>query len=285
MFAGRGIALPPWWITLAAVLGAFALGIGAGWATGQVPGWWEQRQEASASPSPSASSSATPTPTVSVAPVEPIDRELDQADRAAGLTTLDLPTAGDGTFTPAPGITVERDGAGPVRYVRIDVEDGVTMDDEALVDFVMDTLNDPRGWGSAGRQQFVLTDGVPDVRVVFASPATVATECPYSTAGVAAVGAAPEQAPEEGTCAGEGIAPVNVHEWAAGLDSFGDDRTGARQFLLQHAVGGALGYEPAVCEAGRASVMSDQRAIPEPCLPNPWPFADAGVPAEGSEGS
>jgi len=177
LFAGRGIALPGLAVTVVTVIVAFALGLGTGWLSGYVPDAYRAWREGP-SPSPSPSVSASPEVDVSLPPLEPITRELDEDDAAAGVVTTAVVTRGAGTFTSVPGVTAEVDDAGPVRYVRIDVEDGVTLDNEALVDYVMTTLNDPRGWGSAGRLQFVLTEGAADIRIVFASPHTVVSRCP-----------------------------------------------------------------------------------------------------------
>ncbi|WP_062518642.1 DUF3152 domain-containing protein [Demequina silvatica] len=282
LFAGRGIALPGILVTVATFVACFALGLGAGWVTGQVPEWyraWSADSDATASPS--ASESATPE--VSLPALEPITRELDDADALAGVVTTDVPESGAGTFTTASdaaGASASPDAAdGPTRSVRVDVEDGVTVDPEALVEFVMTTLNDERGWGSAGRLQFVLTDGAADVTVVLATPTTVATRCPDVHAGTdaeAARGASPSpDASEAVTCVAQGVVPVSLYDWTAGLDRYGAKRTAARAYLLNHGVGHVLGEEAATCKSGEASVMVDQTSMPKACTVNPWPFPDA----------
>ncbi|WP_296667924.1 DUF3152 domain-containing protein [Demequina sp.] len=278
LFAGRGIALPGVGITLLAIAVAFALGIGAGWLTGLAPDIyrsWRAGPDATASPSPSAS----PSPEVSLPSMGPITRELDEEDAAAGVVTVTIPEMGEGTFTAAPGSTPTTEEGGPVRFVRVDVEDGLTMDEDALVDFVMTNLNDARGWGSAGRQQFVLTDGAADVRIVLASPATAATVCTDSAVTPSPTptpGASPS--PAAVPCPVQGIVPISIYDWTAGLDAFGTNRKGSRIYQLNHGVGLVLGEEVAVCETGLASVMVDQTAMPAECRWNPWPFplVDAG---------
>ncbi|WP_162197276.1 DUF3152 domain-containing protein [Demequina pelophila] len=290
VFAGRGIALPPLWISALVVVAAFAAGIGAGWATGFVPDLyhaWTAEPEASASPTPE----PRPTPDVSIDPIEPIERTLDDADRAAGLRSLTVPEAGEGTFTAALVDSEEREGAGPVKFVRVDVEDGLAINPEVLAQYVLDTLNDHRGWGAEGRQQFVLTDGVPDVRIVLASPVAAAILCPDEGAiGASSLDVEPSPAASPSAepaaspsatlgCAERGVVPVSVEDWARGLDGYGEDRDGARRYLLGHGVGFTLGHDAVACESGRADVMADQRALPEACEPNPWPFPDAAEPA------
>lgn len=294
LFAGRGIALPPLRITLIAVIAAFGLGIGTGWLTGYVPDLYRDWQ---AGPVPSASPSPTLTaePEVSLSPLAPITRELDEADADAGVLLTNVVERGEGTFTSVPvpdSATGTTDDGGPVRFVRVDVEDGVRVDEEALAAFVMETLNDHRGWGSAGRMQFVLTDGAADVRVTLASPYTVATLCPNPhEAAVLAVDGASSASPSaaadddaEPNCATLGAAPISSYDWTAGLDAFGDKRTQARRYLINHMVGHVLGEEDTECIEGRAEITVDQQAMPGACRTNPWPFPDAEQPAGDGTG-
>ena len=280
LFAGRRIGRPGPWVTVVAIAAAFALGIGAGWLTGLVPDLyarWNASPEPSVSPSPSASA----TPEVSVGPVEPITRELDDADTLAGLTTLAVPDRGDGTLSIVSGATPETEGGGPVRYVRVEFEGGLGVASAALATFVMDTLNDPRGWGSQGRQQFVRTDGAADVRIVLASPYTAATLCrPTDVAPTAEPSSVPSATPSADLpCETQGIVPLSLYDWAAGLSRFGEERTSSRQYQLAHGAGYVLGEESATCESGRASVMVVQQTMSDQCTVNPWPFPDAPVPA------
>ena len=110
--------------------------------------------------------------------MDPITRTIDDADRAAGLRTLDFPLRGDGTFAPAPAPEATSPDAGIVQYVRVDVEDGLQMSEAPLAAFVMTALNDPQGWGQEGPTTYVQTEGAPDIRIVFATPYTAAALCP-----------------------------------------------------------------------------------------------------------
>ena len=279
LFAGRRIGRPGPWVTIVAIAAAFGLGIGAGWLTGFAPDVYARLN---ASPEPSVSPSPTPsaTPEVSIGPVEPIARELDEADRLAGLTTLEVPDQGDGTLSIVPGTTTEVDGAGPVRYVRVEVEGGLGISSTALAAFVMETLNDPRGWGSQGRQQFVRTDGAADARIVLASPYTAATLCrPTDVAPSSEPSPTPSASPSADLpCETQGIVPLSLYDWAAGLSRYGEDRTGSRQYQLAHGVGYVLGDETGTCDSGVASVMVVQETMREKCTVNPWPFPDAPLP-------
>ncbi|SEJ19531.1 DUF3152 domain-containing protein [Demequina mangrovi] len=292
LFAGRGIALPGLRVTLGTIVACFAIGIGAGWVTAQVPDWYRAWSEPE--PTVSASPSATPEPDVTLPEMAAITRPLDEDDAAAGIITTVVEERGEGTFSPAtgspatssPSASAEASAeAAPTRYVRIDVEDGVAIDDDAFADYVMETLNDPRGWGSAGRLQFVLTDGAADVRVVLASPYTLALQCSDVHTAAETEGAAPSAsaAPAEDAessdpaCASAGIVPVSTYDWTAGLERYGGKRVAARAYLLNHGVGHVFGSEDAECESGRADVMVDQAAMGKECKVNPWPFPDAAT--------
>ena len=287
MFARRGTGGPGLRAVVLVILVAFAAGIAMGWGTGRI-GEQLAAPEPTVSPSPTASPSSTPV--VSVPPVEPIERELDDADRRAGLTSLDVPEEGEGTFTIASTEGQPSGGAASVKWIRVEYEDGLAMNGRALNEFVLSVLNDPRGWGAKGRYEFVPTTGAPDIRIVIASPTTTAATCPEPHAA-ASIGAeiegdaTPTPAPTpdptasaEVTCAARGLMMISQYDWAAGLETFGDDRTASRAFQVNHGVGHLLGDEDVACESGRALIMTDQRELPEECEPNPWPWPDEPVP-------
>lgn len=282
LFAGRRISGPGLIATVLVVLAAFAVGIAAGWGTTLFA-------RSLNSPTPSESPSVTPSPTpeptidVSLPPLEPVTREIDDADRKAGLRTLDFPLQGDGTYAPipVPATATQTPDAGVVQYVRIDVEDGLQMIDGTLATFVMGALNDDRGWGKAGDTEYVQTEGAPDIRIVFASPYSAAALCPtpHEPAGLtpeASDSPSATPSPEEQLpgfqCASEGAIVVSIYDWIQGLDPYGDERTQARRFLLNHGLGHVIGLPDVTCKKGKADVMVDQRELSSKCTPNPWPF-------------
>ncbi|WP_084129311.1 DUF3152 domain-containing protein [Demequina sp. NBRC 110055] len=284
LFAGRGISVRGLAVTAGVVLGCFALGIGVGWGTSLVGG-----ELAAPEPSVTPSASATPTPEaeVSIPPLEPIDRELDDADLAAGLLSLDVPTQAGGDLQVATGDAQPTGSGATVQWVRVEYENGLAMDGDALATFVLETLNDPRGWAARGRYEFVPTSGAPDMRIVIASPTRAAERCPapHTPASVgAATDATTSPTPsamdaEPTSCAEEGLAVISVYDWAAGLSSYGEDRSDARAYLVNHGVGHLLGEEDGVCVSGEALVMTDQVDLPEDCTVNPWPWPDEPVPS------
>ena len=292
MFARSGKRGPGLLVALVVVALAFGAGIGVGWGTGLIG---SQLATPAVSPSPSPSPSRTAAPDVSIPPLPPIDRELDDADREAGLVTLAVPVEGAGTFTVASSHGEPTAEAASVRWVRVEYEDGLTMDGSALSDFIIDALNDPRGWGARGRFEFVPTEGAPDLRIVVASPTTTAATCldPHAAATVGAAeddgedasapaetsaSPSPSGPTEDVTCADRGLMVISAYDWAAGLAAFGDDRTSSRIFQINHGAGHLLGEDEATCASGRAIVMVDQSELPDDCDPNPWPWPDEPLP-------
>ncbi len=266
----------------------------------------------SASPSPSVAASETPEIPVNLYPT--IERFMTDADTAAGLESLDVPTIADGTFTVVPG-SAPAPGKGPVRLVRFEVEDGLPINAGAAAAYIMGILNNPQGWGAHDRVTFGRTDGVADIRIILASPKRADAMCarPHDAAslpvsppdvppgpiGIGATAtanatpsptASPTTSPSASaspsptrppSCADRGMVVISAYQWATGLEDFGDDVYSAHAYLVNHFVGHILGEPDAVCKApakGKAavvaSVMVNQELDISPCLPNPWPFPE-----------
>ena len=299
MFAGRGIALPGVGVTALVVAGAFLLGVGAGWATGFVPALVRADPSPSPSPSPAASITATVAPVLPY--LQPITRQLTQADRDAGVTTTDVTTKAAGTISVVPGIGSPAAGAGDVRWVSVAVEDGVTIDAAAFKAYVISTLDANKGWGTGHAVQFVSTDGVADYRIVLASPYTAKVLCPDphltkpagsfveaspsptptpkkpAAAATSTVSPSPGAAVDSPwSCAQDGVIVISSYDWTAGFLAYATDYAGSRAYILNHHLGHLLGHNDVACAGGRADVMVVQEAtLPDGCTVNPWPNADA----------
>src|SRR5690606_3794052 len=141
------------------------------------------------------------------------------------------------------------------------------------------------------RLQYARTEGVADYRVVFASPLTAATMCgdfvpreftgtatPEPTAEAGAGGevaaastltpgptptVSPSPSPSEATCEERGMIVISIYDWAAGLERFASARSDSRAYLLMHEMGLLKDNPVDECTSGRASVMVDQRSLPE----------------------
>ena len=74
-------------------------------------------------------------------------------------------------------------------------------------------------------------------------------------------------------CVRGGKLALGVTGWTKGAATYGDDLTGFRRYLVNHAVGLQLGEKKTACKAkGKpAPVMSPQGDDLKGCKPNPWP--------------
>ncbi|KQR17814.1 hypothetical protein ASF78_05550 [Cellulomonas sp. Leaf334] len=186
---------------------------------------------------------------------------LTAQDVAAGLLSADVVEAAAGTFSVVPGAD-PGPGTGAVRTVRVEVEDGLQVDGPTFAATVMATLNDPRGWGADGSLSFARTDGEAEFRVLLASPTTVDDLC------------APLETEGQVSCGTRGRAVLNLRRWVLATQEYGVDKTGYRQYLVNHEVGHLLGHRHETCPgAGQpAPLMQQQSYRAAPCVPNPWPF-------------
>ena len=189
------------------------------------------------------------------------DAGVSQADRSAGVLQAQVPDAGAGDFTTAPGTAAAPDPAARTRTVAVQVENGLPADPRTAADFVLATLNDPRGWHSEG-YSFAHTDDTSraDVIVVLASPQTSADMCrPLITGGKL-------------SCREGKRAIITWYRWINGHQDYGEDRTGYRQYVVNHEVGHTLGRGHRSCPGpGQpAPLMMQQTKGIKPCTPSPW---------------
>jgi hypothetical protein len=186
---------------------------------------------------------------------------LTPQDLAAGLLSTRIPEHGTGHLATVPGAE-PAPGAGSLIRVRVEVEHGLDVDGETFAHFVMATLNDPRGWGHAGRRTFARTSAAADLRVVLASPGTSRILCsPLRTMGTF-------------SCANGGAAVLTHYRWVKAIEDYGDDRTGYRRYVVNHEVGHLLGHAHERCPGPghSAPVMMQQTKGLRGCDPNPWPW-------------
>ncbi|WP_420114853.1 DUF3152 domain-containing protein [Pseudactinotalea sp.] len=199
-----------------------------------------------------------PTPTVSLT----VEQE---ADLLAGVRSQRVPASSTGELRVVPGETEPPSGSAEVMTVRVEVEVGLDTHDAAFAAFVIETLNDPRGWGADGSVRFARTDAEdPDIRVVLATAATVDEMCaPLATNG-------------RWSCGRYGHAALNADRWVFGADAWSDgggDLTDYRQYLVNHEVGHLLGHPHEQCPVPGepAPVMVQQSISLDGCAPNGWP--------------
>ncbi len=288
LFARSGIdPLTPVKVLLVVAL-AFAVGVGAGWLITLLPDYYRGLTEPTPSASPSATPSAIPELSAEPSAQPEITRELDEADSEAGLLDLDVPFRADETFTAVAGTEEASESAAATRWVRIEVEDGLNVNAYQLSEFVMGTLNDNRGWGTDNTIEFLRTDGVPDARIVVASPRTAAALCSDPKSGlqsgpVVEGSEEPTQSADveiesievSSSCAAAGIIVLSLYDWSAGLEAYGEDRQDSRRYLLTHLTGYLLDHGEEKCGKGVADVMVDQTSMKKACDVNPWAYPDA----------
>lgn len=239
------------------------------------------------------------------APVESPSTEIVGAP-PKGLTQYDanLPTGilpGGGPFTQAgaktwhivPG-TAPKVGQGTERTFTytVEVEDGLDTasfgGDEGFARMVSETLANPKSWTHNPEFAFLRVDddtaGPPDFRVSLTSPMTVREACGYDIQ-------------LEASCynpvyQGQPRVLLNEARWVRGAVPFQGDIGSYRQYLINHEVGHAIGYqrhEQCAEDGELAPVMMQQTfstsnndaarfdpgtvtADGKTCRFNPWPY-------------
>jgi Protein of unknown function (DUF3152) len=129
-------------------------------------------------------------------------------------------------------------------------------------EFVVTTLNDPRGWPRAGFR-FVSTSRAR-FKVVLAEPVKVDALCrPLKTGGTV-------------SCQNGPTVALNADRWRSGVAHWDASLDEYRTYLVNHEVGHLIGqFHPAPrCpkSGGRAAVMEQQSKSLDGCLGNPWPL-------------
>ncbi|WP_432496656.1 DUF3152 domain-containing protein [Kineococcus auxinigenes] len=209
-------------------------------------------------PAPTPTATPTPTPTPALPP------GLTEADVAAGVLQRQVPQSGGGVLDVVPG-SVPAPPSARVRTLRVEVERDLVsaglLDPAAFAGFALGVLNDPRGWGAGGATSFERTDGEAELRLVLATPDTSAALCrPLRTMGTL-------------SCRVGDAAVLTWYRWVEAIADYGEDRTGYRQYLVNHEVGHLLGHghEPNPGAGRLAPVMVQQTKGLDGALPNPWP--------------
>lgn len=181
-----------------------------------------------------------------------------------------------GSFHTMPGHDAAP-GHGKRYRVRVDVENGLELDDELFAQAVFRTLNDERSWSHGGAKTFErVSSGHADLVVTLASPGTTAKWCAKSGLDTSEENVSCDAASTERTM-------INAYRWAQGSETFGPARLAEyRQMLINHEVGHRLGHnhEPCPRDGALAPVMMQQTKFltlgGHTCRPNAWPFPQGG---------
>lgn len=179
-----------------------------------------------------------------------------------------VPRSGSGKTRTADGGTDPFGSGEPVRY-RVEVEKDLPFRPDKVAEVVDSTLRDERSWAPNGQGTFQrVDDDTATLRIVIATPETTDDLCyPLDTGGKVSCRIYP----------GEGELDrvvLNADRWAFGADSYGDDVTNYRRYVVNHEVGHALGHGHASCSGSGdpAPVMVQQTKSVGDCDPNPWPL-------------
>ena len=189
-----------------------------------------------------------------------------------GLTQFDanLPTgilpdggpfteSGAKTWHVVPGAAPQvGEGTAKVFTYTVEVEDGIDTTtfggDDGFARMVSETLANPKSW--THNPQFAFTrieSGEPDFRISLSSPMTVREGCGYDI-------------PLEASCYNPAYADgqprvfVNEARWVRGAVPFQGDVGSYRQYLINHEVGHAIGYQRHEQCAGQRRAGADHDA-------------------------
>jgi hypothetical protein len=174
---------------------------------------------------------------------------------------VDIPPTGTGHFTIAGGHGSVVGAGDLVRYT-VEVEGGLPYDPQQVAGIVDVILADPRSWIASGEHAFQRIEADGDVRVLLSTPSTTDVLC------------APLQTRGEVSCRNGTLVVINAKRWNLGIEAYGADVEGYRQYLINHEMGHALGFSHASCPgAGQvAPIMLQQSYGLDDCTPNPWPY-------------
>jgi hypothetical protein len=156
-------------------------------------------------------------------------------------------------------------GAGPTVRFTVEVEPATGIDPGEAQEVADSALLDQRSWA---RDHHLVRVGDPagaDVRVLFATPATVDRLCHevgLDTGGVY-------------SCWTGTFAAINSWRYAFGATGF-SERELYRRYVVNHEVGHGLGYRHVDCpaEGATAPVMMQQSVSLGSCIANGWPYPD-----------
>ncbi len=194
------------------------------------------------------------------------------------------------------------EGTAKVFTYTVEVEDGIDTTtyggDEGFARMVSQTLGNPKSWTHNPQFGFIRIDSdseaKPDFRVSLTSPMTVREGCGYEIELEASCYNPSYYPPYDGVAVGEAEQRVFINEarWVRGAVPFQGDVGSYRQYLINHEVGHAIGYqhhEPCEQSGALAPAMMQQtfstanndatKFDPEwvkpdgkVCRFNPWPY-------------
>ncbi|MFF3842030.1 DUF3152 domain-containing protein [Streptomyces sp. NPDC001930] len=213
---------------------------------------------------------ATPSSPAASAPATPPPPPPTYEQLIARQYPIDPKLKGSGKFAAVPGFQKAPGKGNLVRY-RIDVEEGLGLDQNLFATAVFKTLNDRRSWAGNGEMTFErISSGEPQFVITLASPGTTGVWCDKSGLDTLAENVSCDSAQTDRVM-------INAYRWAQGSETFGPKAMFAyRQMLINHEVGHRLGHGHVNCgtPGALAPVMQQQTKSLNidgiKCRPNPW---------------
>jgi len=176
-------------------------------------------------------------------------------------------------------------GIGELFTYTVELETGVVLPGgpEGFAHIVDTTLANPKSWIGSGKYAFQRVDtGEPDIRITLASQQTTRQLCGF-------------RIPFDASCWGRGRVVLNTARWERGAVAFQGNVIAYQQYVVNHEVGHALGFNHKGCgEPGAlAPIMMQQTwgvsndylaalgtdnvpADGKVCVANPWPYPTQG---------
>jgi hypothetical protein len=186
-----------------------------------------------------------------------------------------VPTHGSGSFSYATSTGPVLGTKGPVRRIRVGVENGSGEDVAAFAAQVQSTLGDPRSWTGGGtlRLQMVAPGERYDFTVYLATRVTTGRMCQAGGTNVTIHGR------PYTSCRTTGKAIINLDRWRLSSNPYLAAKVPLgvyRQYVINHEVGHELGHHHVGCPkaGGPAPVMVQQTLTLRGCVVNAWPRYD-----------
>ncbi len=230
----------------------------------------EQPDERASDDTSASRSDERATPSIPVAPAPTAAPPPTYEQLIARQYPIDPKLKGSGKFAAVPGFQKAPGKGNLVRY-RIDVEEGLGLDQNLFATAVFKTLNDRRSWAGNGEMTFErISSGEPQFVITLASPGTTGVWCEKSGLDTLAENVSCDSAQTDRVM-------INAFRWAQGSETFGPKAMFAyRQMLINHEVGHRLGHGHVNCSTpgALAPVMQQQTKSLSiggiKCRPNPW---------------
>lgn len=168
-----------------------------------------------------------------------------------------------GELVKVPGES-EQFGAGRVLTFTLEIEEGLGLDHQCVLDKIMSVISDPRGWTAHGKYGFRRVETKGSFRLIVASPDLTDRIClPLRTGGIY-------------SCSPGGRVVLNVWRWRTGMPEYEYDLDDYRSYVINHELGHQLWEQHKKCPgAGKlAPIMMQQSKGLDGCLPNPWPYPE-----------